>query len=157
MESILWNVIDLENGKLEKQRFLHSTHSAHSEAAPTPTPNSEPKQEVNVEPPLPQEIRPAPAPKATPRSDNMPNVDDLTSLMERMSISIAGMGNKNSRIDELPAQINKMSLDMANFNGPRPYSNSEQQYGPNQPRYGQNQQYGHNRQYGPNFGPNQYV
>ena len=124
MDRILQEVIDLENGKLERQRFLHSSHSAHSEAAPTPS--SEPK-EVNVAPPLLQEIRPAPAPKATPpRSDNMPHVDDLTSLMERMSISMAEMANKNSRIDELTAQINKMSLDMANLNGPRPYSNSAQ-------------------------------
>ena len=156
MDSILQEVINLENGKLDRQRFLHSTHSAHSEAAPTPTPSSEPKQEVNVAPPLPQEIRSAPVPKATPRSDNMPHIDDPTSLMERMSISMAEMANKNSRIDELTAQINKMSLDMANLNRPRPYSNSAQQYGPNQPRYGQNQQYGHNRQYGPNYGPNQY-
>ena len=53
MDSKLQGVINLENGKLERQRFLHSTHSAHSEAAPTPAPSSEPKQEVNVLPPPP--------------------------------------------------------------------------------------------------------
>ena len=51
MDSILQEVINLENGKLDRQRFLHSTHSAHSEAAPTPTSSCEPKQEVNVLPP----------------------------------------------------------------------------------------------------------
>ena len=112
MDSILQGVINLENGKLERQRFLHSTHSAHSEAAPTPTPSSEPKHEVNVLPPPPQEFRPAPAPKET-----SPQIDSLTSLMERMSISMAEMASKNARIEELTAQVNKLSLNMANEGG----------------------------------------
>ena len=76
MDSILQEVINLENGKLERQRFLHSTHSAHSEAAPNPAPSSKPKQEVNVLPPPPQEFRPALEPKET-----SPQIDSLTSLM----------------------------------------------------------------------------
>ena len=141
MESILQEVIDLENGKLERQRFLHSTHSTHSEAAltPPPTPSSESKHKAYVAPPPPQEIRPAPAPKET-----SPQLDSLTSLMERMSISMAEMASKNMRIDELSAQVSKMSLEMANLNGPKPHSNQQ---------YGQGQQYGQNQRYGPNLGP----
>ena len=109
MDSILQEVINLENGKLERQRFLHSTHSAHSEAAPNPAPSSEPKQQVNVLPPPPQEFRLALAPKET-----LLQIDSLTSLMERMSISMAEMASKNARIEELTAQVNKSSLNMAN-------------------------------------------
>ena len=124
MESILQEVIDLENGKLERPRFLHFTHSMHFEAAftPTPTSSSESKHKAYVVPPPPQEIRQAPAPKET-----SPQIDSLTSLVERMSISMAEMANKNMRIDELSAQVSKMSLEMANLNGPKPPSN--QQYG----------------------------
>ena len=147
MASILQEVIDLENRKLERQRFLHSTHFTHSEAAftATPTPSSESKHKAYVAPPPPQEIRPAPAPKET-----SPQIDSLTSLMERMRISMAEMANKNMRIDELSTQVSKMSLEMANLNGPKPHSN--QQYGQGQ-QYGQNQRYGANL--GPSYGPNQ--
>ena len=115
MDSILQEVINLENGKLERQRFLHSTHSAHSEAAPTPAPSFEPKQEVNVFPSPPQELCPAPAPKET-----SPQIDSLTSLMERMSISKAEMASKNARIEEVTAQVNKLCLNMANQGGSYP-------------------------------------
>lgn len=89
VDKIMQEVIDLENGKLERQRFLHSTHSVT-----TPMP-SEPKREAYVVPP--QEIHPAPAPK-----ENSPQIDSLTSLMESMSISMAEMANKNARIDDQP-------------------------------------------------------
>ena len=115
MDSILQEVINLENGKLERQRFLHSTHSADSEAAPTPAPSSEPKQEVNVFPPPPQEFCAAPAPKQT-----SPQIDSLTSLMERMSISMAEMVSKNALIEEVSAQVNKLCLNMANQGGSYP-------------------------------------
>ena len=45
VDRIMQEVIDLENGKLERQRFLHSTHST---TAPIPTP--EPKRGVYVAP-----------------------------------------------------------------------------------------------------------
>ena len=144
MDSILQEVINLENGKLERQRFLHSTHSAHSEAAPTPAPSSEAKQEVNVLPPPPQEFRAVPAPKET-----SPQIDSVTLLMKRMSISMAEMAIKNARIEELTAEVNKLSLNMANQGGS--YPNPQPQL-----RYGPSQQYGQNRQYGQNYGPNQY-
>ena len=73
-----------------------------------------------------QEIRPAPAPK-----EISPQMDSLTSLIERMSISMAEIANNNMRIDELIAQVSKMSLEMANLNGPKPHSNPAQQYGQN--------------------------
>ena len=59
------------------------------------------------------------------------------------------MASKNARIEELTAQVNKLSLNMPNQGGS--YPNPQPQ-----PRYGQNQQYGQNRQYGQNYGPNQY-
>ena len=133
MDSILQEVINLENTKLERQRFLHSTHSAHSEAAPTPATSFEPKQEVNVLPPPRQEFRPAPAPKETSLQ-----INSLTSLMEQMSISMAEMESKNGRIEELTALVNKLSLNMANQGGS--YTNPQPQ-----PRYGPSQQYGQNR------------
>ena len=147
MESILQEVNAMENAKLERQRFLHSTHFTHSEATLIPTPSSESKREAYVAPAPQKEIRPAPAPKET-----SPQMDSLTSLIERMSISMAEIANNNMRIDEVIAQVSKMSLEMANLNGPKPHSNPAQQYGQNQ-QYGQSQRYGPNL--GPSYGPNQ--
>lgn len=92
----------------------------------------------------PHEIRLAPAPKETPpHTDNQLLMDSLTSLMERMSISIIEMANKDARMEELTAQVNKMSLNMTNLGGPQMYSNSAYL-----------QQYGQGQRYGPNYGPN---
>lgn len=92
----------------------------------------------------PHEIRLAPAPKETsPHTDNQLLMDSLTSLMERMSISITEMANKDARMEELTAQVNKMSLNMTNLGGPQMYSNSAYL-----------QQYGQGQRYGPNYGPN---
>ena len=46
VDRIMQEVIDLENGKLERQGFLHSTHST----APTLIPTPEPKREAYVVP-----------------------------------------------------------------------------------------------------------
>ena len=55
VHNIIQEVIDLEDSKLERQRFLHSTRSVPSQSA------SAPELKTHVVPP--QEIRPAPAPE----------------------------------------------------------------------------------------------
>lgn len=57
---------------------------------------------------------------------------------------MAEMANTDARINELTAQVNKMSLEMANLSGPKPYSNSAQPQ-PNSERcclHGQSLTYG---------------
>ena len=53
VDNMIQEVIDLEDSKLGRQRFLHSTHSGASTSAPEP--------ETYVMPP--EEIRSAPAPE----------------------------------------------------------------------------------------------
>ena len=67
VDHIIQEVIDLEDSKLGRRRFLHSTHSAPPTSAPEP--------ETLVMPP--QEIRSAPAPE-----EKSQQIDRLTALMD---------------------------------------------------------------------------
>ena len=100
VDNIIQEVIDLEDSKLGRQRFLHSTHSAPSTSAPEP--------ETHVVPP--EEIRSAPAPAPEENSQQM---DRLTALIDRMSVSMAEMTKKHAQLDNLIAIVGQMRLGLS--------------------------------------------
>ena len=98
VDNIIQEVIDLEDSKLERQRFLHSTHSAPSQSAPEPE-----THEV-----LPQEICSAPAPE-----EKSQQIDRLTALMDQMSLSMVEMDKKHAQLDNLIATVGQMRLGLS--------------------------------------------
>ena len=86
VENIIQEVIDLEDSKLGRQRFLHSTHSVPSQSASAPEP------ETHVVPP--QESRSPPAPE-----EKSQQIDRLTGLMYQMSLSMVEMDKKDAQLD----------------------------------------------------------
>ena len=100
VDNIIQEVIDLEDSKLGRQRFLHSTHSAPSQSASAPEP------ETHVVPP--QEIRSAPAPE-----EKSQQIDRLTALMDQMSLSMVEMDKKHARLDNLIAIVGQMHLGLS--------------------------------------------
>ena len=100
MKIASWEGRDLEDSNLGRQRFLHSTHSAPSQSASAPEP------ETHVVPL--QEIRSAPAPEENPQQ-----MDHLTALMDRMSVSMAEMTKKHAQLDNLIAMVGQMRLGLS--------------------------------------------
>ena len=95
IDNIIQEVIDLEDSKLGRQRFLHSTHSAPSAPAPEP-----------VVPP--EEIRSAPAPE-----EQSQQIDRLTALIDQMSLSMVEMDKKHAQLDNLIAIVGQMHLGLS--------------------------------------------
>ena len=102
MKIASWEGRDLEDSKLGRQRFLHSTHSAPSQSASAP----EPEPETRVLPP--QEIRSAPAPE-----EKSHEIDRLTALMDQMSLSMVEMDKRHAQLDNLIATVGQMRLDLS--------------------------------------------
>ena len=98
VDNIIQEVIDLEDGKLGRQRFLHSTHSGPSTSAPEP--------ETHVMPP--EEIRSAPVPE-----EKSQQIDRLTALMDQMSLSMVEMDKKHAQLDNLIATVRQMRLGLS--------------------------------------------
>ena len=100
MKIASWEGRDLEDSKLGRQRFLHSTHSAPSQSASAPEP------ETHVV--LPQEIRSAPVPE-----EKSQQIDRLTALMDQMSLSVVEMDKKHAELDNLIAIVGQMHLGLS--------------------------------------------
>ena len=98
VDHIIQQVIDLEDSKLGRRRFLHSTHSAPPTSAPEP--------ETLVMPP--QGIRSAPAPE-----EKSQQIDRLTALMDQMSLSMVEMDKKHAQLDNLIAIVGQMHLGLS--------------------------------------------
>ena len=82
---------------------MHSTHSAPSQPASAPEP------ETQVVPP--QEIRSAPAPE-----EKSQQIDRLTALMDQMSLSMVEMDKKHAQLDNLIAIVGQMHLGLSHQN-----------------------------------------
>ena len=106
VDNIIQEVINLEDSKLGRQRFLHSTHSAPSQSASAP----EPKPKTRVVPA--QEIRSAPALEAKSQE-----INPLTALMDQMSMSMVEMDTKHAQLDILIAIVDQIHLGLSHQNG----------------------------------------
>ena len=100
VDNIIQEVIDLEDSKLGRHRFLHSTHSVPPQSASAPEP------ETHVVPP--QEIRLAPA-----SEEKLQQIDRLTALMDPMSLSMVEMDKQHAQLDNLIATVGQMRLGLS--------------------------------------------
>ena len=99
VDNIIQEVIDLEDSKLERQRFLRSTHSA-----PVPT-ASTPEQKTHE---ASREMRSAQAPKK-----NSQRNDYLTELMDRTNVSMVEIAKRNAQMDNLIAIVGELNLNLS--------------------------------------------
>ena len=107
VDNIIQEVIDLEDSKLERQRFLRSTHSA---PAPTASTLEHKTHEVS------REIRSAPAPE-----ENSQRNDYLTELMDRINVSMVEIAKRNAQMDNLIAIVGEMSLNLSPQEDSQPF------------------------------------